>query len=621
MSKQLRNLLKQNRNLEEKIFYEPRKTDWRENQINSKELSEALSCLAKRILANEQEELSLLRMINEIDKLDGRPLPPFEKNALQVVEIIFNYLRSHTPSDIKFYHALNSLQLAFTRLSLNDLSFLDNPKHIAVQFLNKLVNLSHHFSDDAGKLAKFFVRAVELLVDRLANREQVTNQTFAMADKMLSEYTESFNEKVSANTSTILAESDRKSREQQANFYTEKLIKSKTQGEEIPIFLLDFFENQLASQLHEVISQNGVNSKQCQQLLTDMDTLAWSVTCPFGDTGYEQRYNADVPPAMKRIYDSLQAAQPENDYVIAFFHEIEELHGKKLRGERVQYDVMISADIFADEEYENDEFNYWEEDSGKDFFDISSLQENHWYYLEKDEQKLRSQLLSINKLNKELLFCNISGELVCTIHFTDTNYLANSLHEINDTDNIEFKHATESLVRELQARLVILKREYQLFLEQRAKDKQEQQEQEEQARIAVQQQIEEEKRLQAIKRRKELEKQAEEQAEARRMEELDAKQRFVIKGIYRKLKPGATVAFKNDAGKWTEASLMLISRTTQRHIFTDSKGNKIAEPDKQEVYDLIEQKRIKVLKEASQVRDPLSSLVKERRHKLSQNQT
>ncbi len=298
MSRQIRTLLKKNRALEEKIFYDSREDDWREQLITTRELSEALSCLSNKIIENQNHELCVLRMLNDIESIKGRPLPAYEKNALQVVEILFNYIREHSNFDSKYYHVLNSLQLAFTRLSLNDLSYLDNPKHIAVRFLEKLITIGHHFDKDAGKISQFFIHAIELLIDRLANRESVSNQTFMMAYQKLEEYFDGFNEKVETNTAKILSEIESQSKAAQADRYTEQLVKGKTQGEEMPIFLIDFFERHLSPVLHAIISEHGVNSKQTQQLLTDMDTLTWSVVCPYGDPDYASRFEADVESAM-----------------------------------------------------------------------------------------------------------------------------------------------------------------------------------------------------------------------------------------------------------------------------------------------------------------------------------
>ena len=618
MSRQLRNLLKQNRNLEEKLFYDTRETDWRKDLINSQELSDALTCLSNRVIENQSNELSLLKMLNDIDQIKGRPLGAFEKNALQVVEIIFNYLRENSNFDPKYYHVLNSLQLAFTRLSLNDLSFLDNPKHVAIRLLEKLINIGYHFDQSAGKLARYFIQAIELLVDRLANREKVTNQTFIMADKKLDEYFESFNDKSANGVNQILSDIDKESRQEQANQYTKQLISSKTQGEEMPIFLLDFFENHVSKSLHQTISEYGVKSKQCQQLLTDMDTLTWSITCPFGDSSYNDRYNADVVDAMKRLYQMFDAQNALSSYVKEFFIEAEEFHNKKLQGQRVQYDVMISADIFSDEEYDTDEQPMWYESSGNAFFDVDSLKEDQWYHLKNGDDLHRCRLLLKNHFTRQLIFVNLSGELVVKVDFDDTDYLSSSV-ESNDKDTqIGYKHASKALVRELNSRLEILKVEYHRFLEKRAKDKQEEHKRKLKAKEAVQKRIEEEKRRQIIKKQEDMQREAERLAEERRLEEMDARQRFHIKGIYRKLKPGALIAYKNDKGRWTEATLSLISKTTQKHIFTDSKGQKVLEPTKQEVLDLIGELRLKVVKEADASKDPLSSLVKERRQKLSQ---
>ncbi len=243
MSRNLRTLLKKNRHLEEKIFYDSRQGDWRKELITHKELSNALSRLASKIIDSQSGELSVLTLLNDVKQVADRPLAAYEKNALQVVEILFNYMRVNTEFDKRFYHILNSLQLAFTRLALDDLSFLDNPKHPAVTFLEKLINIGYHFDENAGKLASFLVHAIELLVDRLASKEQVSTRTFSVAHSRLDEYLNGFDEKVTQTHGKLLAEIEKKSRIAQANHYTKQLIKSKTDGDEIPIFLLDFFEN------------------------------------------------------------------------------------------------------------------------------------------------------------------------------------------------------------------------------------------------------------------------------------------------------------------------------------------------------------------------------------------
>jgi len=618
MSRQLRNLLKQNRILEEKIFYLPRETDWREQLISSQELSDALSCLSSQILENKQADMCVLRLLNEVDFIKGRPLPAFEKNALQVVEILFNYLREHSSFDPQYYHILNSLQLAFTRLSLNDLSFLDNDKHVAVKFIERLIVMGHHFDQGAGKLARYFVHAVELLLDRLANKEQVTAQTFMMAYQKIDEYFSGFNDKITANVNRLLAEIEDESRVAEADHFTLELIKGKTQGDEMPVFLLDFFENQLAPVLHKTITRFGTQSKQCQQLLTDMDTLTWSIVYPLCDEHYRQRFEADVTQAMKRLFQIFSEQETLDTYVKEFFIEAESLHAKKLQGQRVQYDVMISADIFADEEYEKDDPETWYQSSQDKIVDIDSLQEQSWYSLTLSNETVRCRLLMINRLIKALIFVNMSGELVLKISFDEVHQLAGKLQPLTEEDKIKYPHAKRALIRELNTKLDILKLEYKKFQQQKAKDAKEQKAQEERTRLAVKLQMEKDKHAQTIRRQREIREAKERAAEERRLEDLNAQQRFYIKGIYRKLAPGVTIAYKSESGHWKEATLTIISKTTQKHIFSDNRGNKVLEPSKDEVLELIETQRLKVIKSADNASEQLKSLVKQRREKLRQ---
>ena len=129
MPTELNNLLRVNRELEEKLFYEPRKEDWHDNVIKSDELSAALTSLSGRIKEEVSDELSVLNLLPELDFTSTRPLCAVNKNALQVVEIIFNFLRGNTYFDKSFYSLLNGLQLAFTRLALEDISFLVSTKN------------------------------------------------------------------------------------------------------------------------------------------------------------------------------------------------------------------------------------------------------------------------------------------------------------------------------------------------------------------------------------------------------------------------------------------------------------------------------------------------------------
>jgi uncharacterized protein DUF1631 len=617
MSRKLRTLLKNNRRLEEKIFYEPRRNDWRMDLISPQELSNALTCLANKIIENQSPELSVLKMLNDVDFLTGRPLAAFEKNALQVVEILFNYLRINTEFDRKFYHILNSLQLAFTRLAQDDLSFLDNPKHPAVTFLEQLISIGYHFDENAGRLTRYLVHAIELLVDRLASKHKMTAKTFSQAHKRLDEYLQSFEEKANLTKNKLLAEIEIKSRKIQADFYTSHLIKSKIEGDEIPIFLLDFFENQLCHILHDVILKYGTQSKQCQQLLTDMDTISWSIGCSLDDPDYRTRFDADVNSTMKRLYSQFQKAELLNEYVKAFFLEIEELHRNKLDGKRVQFDVMISADIFA-EDFDDVEIPTSWEEKQKDEFDINSLKEGRWYNLDIEGVIVRSNLLMINELTEKIYFVNLSGEPLLTIGFEEQGYLADNLAVFILDEEIRYQQAINALERELTSKLEVLNKEYQTFKQQEIIDEKQRQQMEERAKMAVLARLEEEKKKADKVRLQQQEAKRRELNKIIALEKIEAEKRFKAKGVLRKLGPGSKVVILIKPGRWMEASLMIISRTTKRYIFADASGNKIVEPTKAELVELINDQEIKVISSDNSALDPLQSLVMRRREKLSQ---
>jgi len=617
MSRKLRTLLKQNRLLEEKIFYEPRKTDWRKDLITSQELSEALSYLSNKIIKNQATDMSILKMFNEVDFLTGRPLASFEKNAIQIVEILFNYLRFNTGYEQRYYPILNSLQIIFTRLALSDLSFIDNPKHPAILFMEKLINIGYLFDETSGKLTRYFMNAIELLLEKLVAKSDISAKTFIIVHRKLLEYLSGFDEKVVVSKNKLLAKIDKKSRNAQADYYTDQLIKSKIEGEEIPIFLLDFFENQLSKILHNLIMEYGLQSRQCQQLLTDMDTISWSISCPLTDPTFETRFEADVTPTLKRLYHHFQDMALSNEYVDSFFYEIETLHKDKIDGKRIDLDVMISADIFGDDTYETEPIDSWNSEPSQNF-EISQLKEGSCYYLKIDQYKIRSYLLMINELTEELYFVNLSGELVRTVEFDDKEFLTENLEMYILDDDIHFSHAIKSLELELQSKLDVLEIEFQQFQQQAIADEQEKEKLEEQAREAVLKKLNEEKRQIEQRRLELIAKKKQQQDSIIEKEKREAAKRFKAKGILRKLGPGSEVAIMLTKDRWTEASLMIISKTTDRYIFSDSHGKKVFEPNKEELIESINNDQIKVIQAKTSNHDPLQSLVAERRQKLSE---
>jgi len=617
MSRKLRTLLKQNRRLEEKIFYEPRKTDWRKDLISPQELSEALSYLSDKIISNQTTDISILKMFNQVDFLTGRPLASFEKNAIQVVEILFNYLRFNAGYKQRYFPILNNLQIIFTRLALSDLSFIDNPKHPAILFMEKLINVGYLFDETSGKLTRYLMHAIELLLEKLVAKEDISAKSFTIVHPKLLEYLSGFEEKVEVNNNKLLAKIDKKSRNAQADYYTDQLIKTKTDGEEIPIFLLDFFENQLSKVLHNLIMEYGIQSKQCQQLLTDMDTISWSISCPLADPTFHTRFEADVTPTLKRLYEHFQNMALANEYVDSFFYEIETLHKDKLDGKRIDLDVMISADIFTDNTYETDPIDSWNSKPSQDF-EISQLKEGSCYYLKTEQQQIKCRLLMINELTEELYFVNLSGELVQTIQFNDKDFLTENLEMFILDDVIHFSHAIKSLELELQSKLDVLEIEFQQFQQQAIADEQKKEILEEKARKAVLKRLEEEKRQIDLRRSELLAKKKQQQDAIIEKEKREAARRFKAKGMLRKLGPGSEVAIMLTKDRWTEASLMIISKTTDRYIFSNSHGKKIFEPNKEELIEFINNGQIKVIQSKISNHDPLQSLVAERRQKLSE---
>jgi hypothetical protein len=608
--KQIRKSLKQARDLEDKIYHNARGNSWQDNAISTQELSSSITYLANQIIDNPSANFSILNMLNTLDSIKDRPLASYDKNALQIVQIVFNHLREHSSYQQEHYPILNSLQIAFIRLSLNDLSFLDSPKHPAIIFLNKVINISNYFQTDVGELVTFFTGVVKLLIDRLANNELVTSQLFSVTNTEFDKYFEALGEKISQNNRLVFHDLEKQSRVIQAKENTASLIESKTTDEELPVFLLDFIQNQVSKILKVTIETHGLQSKSCQQLLTDLDTLIWSITYPSLDDDYEYRFNADVPDAMKRIYLLFEQNDFFNLDVKNFFFEVEELHSKKLQGKRIEYDSMISANIFADESYDNHELSSWESAESDTEVEPPNLDEGQWYYLLQNDKPQRCQLLVIDKTTQQLAFVNLSGELVLKVNFEESESIMASLSPIYTEAEYNYDNALVDLENSVKAKVKRLESEYDEFMtkQRNTEEKQKQAKAIQEAeRQEAREKFEREQRLKQIKQEQISRLKKERKEEEERLKGLNSEQRFGIKRIYDNLIPGVQIAHKKDNGKWQSLTLSIVSEITQRYIFVDGSGNRVFEPNKKELSELIDTLRIKIIKTAGKTTNSFQS--------------
>lgn len=610
MQQIIKNLLEENRILEEKIFSNPKQVGLEKALITQQELLEALERVSGKVIQNKHKAFSISALLNDCDEIKGRPFSTLHRNSLQLVEILFNYLRENSSFEAKYFHIINNLQLAFIHLSLNDLGFIESSQHEAIIFLEKLISLEHHFSNKPDPLSQSFINAVQHLVEVLAKTNNISKQTFIKAERKLREYCIGFDNKVNTNINNVLIEIKKESKKSKAEFDSKELMKRQTQGDEMPIFLLDFYESHVSKLLYLLVLKYGHESDECQQLLSDIDIITWSVTCPPSDEKYKSTFDTDISQAMKRIYILFDSNQLINEYVNDFFMEVEELHSKKLQGQAVKYDVVISAGIFMEDD--EDLTTSWQDGSSTSSVE-DFLEEGQWYNLTKNDEIIYSQLLMKNPYTKQLIFVNISGEVSQQVNSSDTDYLKNNVSVPTPNEYIKFEHTLKVIEQELSSRLNILKTEYDSVKVKQAIDAEQKTLLEAESRKKIKQRLEEDKKQQLFNRELEIKKDIEAQAEKRHIELLKSKQEETFKNLV----PDAVIAHKKEDGRWYEATLTLISKSTQKFIFSDNKGNNVLEIKKDDVFRMVADQQLKLIKQVDLSFDPLQALVQQRRQVLA----
>ena len=608
MFEQVLALLEKNRNLEEKIFSSPDTANQTAETISEELLIKTLSSQTNEILSNQSNDLSIMKMLLNHSDCADKKLSDQHRSALQLVEIMFNYLRTHSSFQSITYSILNGTELAFAHLAIRDISFFSDKEHPALKFLDKIIAIEHHFDNSAGKLAKAFANAILHLATQLASTQSITTQVFAKAHQKLDEFCAGLDKKVLQNTNNLKSQIEQSSKKIKAEADSKTLIHERTHADGMPLFLVDFYENHMTKVLLRILLSHGVESQQSKSFLSDLDLLTWSITSGLSGEDYKERFENDVTPMMKRIYTLLQDSNLINDYVNDFFIETESIQTKRLQGQRVTYETVSAGALLIDEDFD---FSWDEEDN----FQLDSLKVGKWYNVQVNESTIYCQLLIKDDFIEKLVFVNVSGEEVVTVSTKDTQFLSHNISLPLPHQYIEYDHIFNAMQQELNSKATVLETEYEVVKLKEAQNEEERRVMEELSRQAIAKKMAEEKEQQTIKQQEAIKLQFEQEAEEQRTRVIEEKQNK----IYESLIPDTIIGYKNDSDKWQEATVTMYSKSKQKTIFVNNRNSDTLELSKEEIYDLIAQQKFRLLRASKgSSHDPLSSLVMQRRQKLSQ---
>ncbi len=614
MNKTIFELSQKTRELEYRLFREQdKKKNSRYTELSKRELLGILQQLfhdTVKATTPEDSPVSHFEMVSLIYRTLAKDrdyhIPGEIKTSLHLTELTFQYLNGITEEHEDIQRLTQLLALSWAQLSVHSPDFLTVKQHPAKLILSKLLMLGECWDQRSGSLARKLLDGIRLVLTQL-NQKGANPRLYEQAANRILSLEHAFGEYRTDRLKKIVEQKRMEEREAKADIFVADFVRQKTEGEEFPVFLLEFLENYLSPYLKSIFMETGPVGQKWHHAIEDAETLIWSVNTSYS-TAFVEEYQERVPTALKRLYEGTEKLFPESNGLQDFFYELEEIHIKKLNGERPDYHTILTGPLF--EEFEE----FAEEEPKPKFVDYSEeldriLVDDDWYYLIQKGKRFRCQLVPREYTGKWLVFVNLSGALIANFDTHSASFHPSHLPLVNIETHNYWDELTEYLERIMSRRMNLLEEQLEKVEKSIAADRARKQAAEDEARKLIRQKIEEEQQKQQAKKRKLEEERAKAIARAKAEEARLSQQRLDAKKVVDSLMTGAIIRYSQEGKPDSQLTLSIISTTTSKYIFTDKKGQRVLDPKEEELIDLFAIGRAELLEQGKEFEDTLKSLV------------
>ncbi|MEE4245712.1 MAG: DUF1631 family protein [Kangiellaceae bacterium] len=530
-------------------------------------------------------------------------IPSEIKGSMHLTELSFQFLNGITESHTDIQRLLQLLAISWAQLSVHSPDFLQVTQHPAKQVLSKLLMLGECWDQRSGNLAKKLLDGIRLVLQQL-NQKGAHPKLFEQAAKRITTLESAFNQYRTERLKQIVEQRRKEEREIKADKFVAEFIQEKTSGEEFPVFLLEFLENYLSPYLKSIFMDTGPVGQHWHQAIEDSETLIWSITAhvnkEFTDT-YQER----VPPALKRLYEGVDKLFSSSEGLQDFFYELEDIHIRKLNGERPDFYTIITSPLLNDLELEEESRS--SNDYSAELDEI--LSDDDWYYLIQQGKRFRCQLVPREYTGRWLVFVNLSGAQIASFDTEAATFDPHNLPLVSIDAHNYWQELTEYLQDIMQRRISVLEQQLAKIEQDQAADAARKKAAEDEARAVIRLKIEEEQRKQEDKKRKLEHERALAIAKAKEEEARIEKKRHNSKRIVAELTTGAVIEYTDANEGVSKLTLSIISVTTGKYIFIDKKGQRALDPKEDSLVDLFAADRVRLLQQGKEFEDTLQSLV------------
>lgn len=528
---------------------------------------------------------SLLLLLQQEYQADQK-LHPRDRSLIGFLDAAFRQLLKDAALDPVITALIHRLHIPLTRLALLDASFLDRPEHKGRQLIDILCQHGIGWHPGLGKAGQRFIDTVCDILLRLDREFDDDPVSIDAIHDSLHEALEREQAQFRKLVERTIATETGLLKIRQAEQDAIELVNRLTAGKALPVTATRLLQRDWCHMLRQVALHQGSDSELWARLKKLTTHIVWTLL-PSTDAAEQQKKFAIMAKLPEFIQAELSGLSLPGTDVAGMVQTLEGIHLRLLRQESQETLAVTPLSSTALETGVDVEI------SQNLIRHAQSIEVGQWLMMTPEDQPAQRMLLvQKNETANHYLFVNRAGIKVADMRVDQLAYqLVNGrLKALPQQD------AFSLVCQRLRQDLLL---QYQEYQEQDEREREAQRlRQEEHARLRAQA-IEKARQEAEARERQEAdarERAAEEarRAEERRQAETLARERAELEALEKAHRQavdtmalGTWVQFFNDDGSVTECHLALKMRSTNKFVFVNRAGIKVAEKKGEELLALL----------------------------------
>lgn len=538
---------------------------------------------------------------------------------LQLTEVIFRFISAYRDVHAHVYAALQGLQIGFARTLLHDAGSLTDPDQPHRSFLEFLIAAFIGYDQYSGRRARSLVneagRRVAETLTAFNELESCQNAKQSFSE-LLTRYNR---ESTIYEKSLITKEQGLAARDDVRLLVNQEILKA-IGGKSLPPNLLKFFKDVWSKYLQVTYLRDGKNSDVWQQGIDVIKTLVHSL---YIQDPYEmlQFYQDDLSQALAILHSGAESIHQNLQLTRNVLTYMDELPLQLIQKGK-KPDISTFQDVPLADKPDQTHFSTI---SPEDITALSGFNIGEWYIINTSEQKIRGKLIQKDSHLGYCLFANFSGIKAARLEITGlAQAIADGiLIRIDAVSILERAFETaltqlENQVQRLETKVHVVEQERSKVARQTALLKPDP------ATIEIVEpksvvkeddshikQLREKIRREEIATLEQERKVAEEQAQARELAQRIEQEKALEKALKEAnmLQPGGWLELIAKDNVKHVCKLGLKLKSTQKMIFVDKFGQKVAEMRPTELAIRIVEGSARVIDQGVAFEDTLQSLI------------